>query len=212
MSVSSGFARESEVAAHLAKEAGDVIMRIYATDFPVDYKAKNDPVTEADRLASRVIIEGLRREFPDDMVISEEELIPALASAPDRVWYVDPLDGTHEFIKRNGEFAVMIGLAVDGRSKVGVVFRPVTAELFWGIVRGGAWLGTKEAKRGPYGSPVKSIPPDCDWWPHALIATIEWMMCVGVSGSAKNPGLEASASKVVCSSLGRQIYTWNCPA
>ncbi len=142
------FGRESEVASQLAREAGEVILRIYATDFPVDYKAKDDPVTEADRLASRVIVEGLRRDFPNDMVVSEEEPISTLASVPDRVWYVDPLDGTQEFIKRNGEFAVMIGLAVDGRPRVGVVFRPVTAELFVGIVGQGAWLGTNEGK-GP---------------------------------------------------------------
>ncbi len=141
------FGRESEVASQLAREAGEVILRIYATDFPVDYKAKDDPVTEADRLASRVIVEGLRRDFPNDMVVSEEEPIATLASVPDRVWYVDPLDGTQEFIKRNGEFAVMIGLAVDGRPKVGVVFRPVTVELFGGIVGQGAWLGTNEGKR-----------------------------------------------------------------
>lgn len=147
MSTMPEFGRENEVASHLALEAGDVILRIYATDFSVDYKAKNDPVTEADRLASRVIVEGLRREFPNDLVVSEEEPIAASASAPDRVWYVDPLDGTQEFIKRNGEFAVMIGLAVDGRPRVGVVFRPVTAELFSGIVGEGAWLETKEAKR-----------------------------------------------------------------
>ncbi len=148
MKATAEFGREIEVASHLALEAGDVILRIYATEFSVDYKAKDDPVTEADRLASRVIVDGLRREFPDDMVVSEEEPIPALASAPDRVWYVDPLDGTHEFIKRNGEFAVMIGLAVDGRPRVGVVFRPVTAELFSGIVGQGAWLETK-GTRGP---------------------------------------------------------------
>lgn len=142
------FGRESEVASQLAREAGEVILRIYATDFPVDYKAKDDPVTEADRLASRVIVEGLRRDFPNDMVVSEVEPISTLASVPDRVWYVDPLDGTQEFIKRNGEFAVMIGLAVDGRPRVGVVFRPVTAELFVGIVGQGAWLGTNEGK-GP---------------------------------------------------------------
>jgi 3'(2'), 5'-bisphosphate nucleotidase len=147
MSMSSEFSRESEVAAHLAKEAGDVILRIYATEFSVDYKAKNDPVTEADRLASHVIVEGLRQEFPNDLVVSEEEPIAALGPAPERVWYVDPLDGTHEFIKRNGEFAVMIGLAVDGRPTVGVVFRPVSAELFWGIVGEGAWLGINTAKR-----------------------------------------------------------------
>jgi len=143
MSPMTEFGRESEVASHLAQEAGDVIMRIYATEFSVDYKAKNDPVTEADRLASRVIVEGLQREFPDDLVVSEEEPIAASASAPDRVWYVDPLDGTHEFIKRNGEFAVMIGLAVAGQPRVGVVFRPVTAELFRGIVGQGAWLDAK---------------------------------------------------------------------
>ncbi len=119
MSMMPEFSRESEVASHLAREAGDVILRIYGTDFSVDYKAQNDPVTEANRLASHMIVEGLRREFPDDLVVSEEEPIAALASAHDRVWYVDPLDGTREFIKRNGEFAVMIGLAVDGRPRLG---------------------------------------------------------------------------------------------
>jgi len=143
MSATAEFGREIEVASHLALKAGDVIMKIYAMDFAVDYKAKNDPVTEADRLASRVIVNGLRREYPDDMVVSEEEPLASLVSVPDRVWYVDPLDGTHEFIKRNGEFAVMIGLAVDGRPRVGVVFRPVTAELFSGIVGQGAWLDAK---------------------------------------------------------------------
>lgn len=141
------FDHEIAVASHFARQAGDAILTIYATEFSVDYKAKNDPVTEADRLASRVIVEGLRREFPDDLVVSEEEPVATLDSAPDRVWYVDPLDGTQEFIKRNGEFAVMIGLAISGRPVVGVVLRPVTAELFWGIVGEGAWLGTKGTKQ-----------------------------------------------------------------
>lgn len=141
------FDHEIAVASHLARQSGDAILTIYATEFTVDYKGKNDPVTEADRLASRVIVEGLRREFPNDLVVSEEEPIATLDSAPDRVWYVDPLDGTQEFIKRNGEFAVMIGLAISGRPVVGVVLRPVTAELFWGIVGEGAWLGTKGTKQ-----------------------------------------------------------------
>lgn len=140
MNIVTEFDRDIEVASRLARAAGEVILRIYATDFSVDYKGKNDPVTEADRLASLVIVEGLRREFPNDMVVSEEESIPTSASVPDRVWYIDPLDGTHEFIKRNGEFAVMIGLAVAGSARLGAVFRPVTAELFLGIVGQGAWL------------------------------------------------------------------------
>jgi 3'(2'), 5'-bisphosphate nucleotidase len=140
MNVATEFGREIEVASRLAREAGDGILKIYATDFAVHYKAKRDPVTEADRLASRVIVDGLRREFPEDMVVSEEEPIDPLRSFPDRVWYVDPLDGTREFIKRNGEFAVMIGLAVAGCARLGVVFRPVTAELFAGVVEQEAWL------------------------------------------------------------------------
>jgi 3'(2'), 5'-bisphosphate nucleotidase len=146
MNATGGSSREVEIASRLAREAGEGILKIYATDFAVDYKARRDPVTEADRLASHVIVDGLQREFPDDVVVSEEEPIAPLASVPDRVWYVDPLDGTHEFIKRNGEFAVMIGLAVDGRPSLGVVFRPVTAELFSGIVGQGAWLEVKGTK------------------------------------------------------------------
>ncbi len=140
MKVATEFGREIEVASRLAREAGDGILKIYATDFAVQYKTKRDPVTEADRLASRVIVDGLRREFPEDMVVSEEEPIDPLRSFPDRVWYVDPVDGTREFIKRNGEFAVMIGLAVEGCARLGVVFRPVTAELFAGVVEQEAWL------------------------------------------------------------------------
>jgi 3'(2'), 5'-bisphosphate nucleotidase len=140
MKVATDFSREIEAASRLALEAGDVILKIYAMDFAVRYKAKRDPVTEADRLASRVIVDGLRREFPEDLVVSEEEPIDSAAFVPDRVWYVDPLDGTREFIKRNGEFSVMIGLAVAGSARLGVVFRPVTAELFAGVVEQDAWL------------------------------------------------------------------------
>jgi 3'(2'), 5'-bisphosphate nucleotidase len=93
-----------------------------------------------------VIVDGLRREFPEDMVVSEEESIDPMRAIPARVWYVDPVDGTREFIQRNGEFAVMLGLAVDGCAQVGVVFRPVTAELYSGIVGQGAWLETKDTR------------------------------------------------------------------
>src|SRR5581483_791886 len=118
---------------------GDAILEIYAGDFAIRFKGEGDPVTEANRLASKLIVEGLLREFPDDLVVSEEEHITAPKPSPNRVWYVDPLDGTAEFIARNGEFAVMIGLAVDGRAQAGVVFRPVTRELFCGITDKIAW-------------------------------------------------------------------------
>lgn len=140
MRITREFGQEIQVASRLARQAGDEIMQIYVTHFAVRYKAEHDPVTEADRRASRVIVDGLRRAFPEDLVISEEEPIDYVGSCPDRVWYVDPLDGTREFINRNGQFAVMIGLAVEGRACAGVVFRPVTVELFAGIVGQEAWL------------------------------------------------------------------------
>lgn len=124
MKCATEFDREIEVASRLAREAGDVILQIYQTDFVVQFKDKEGPVTEADRRASELIVTQLRRNV----------------TIPSRVWYVDPLDGTHEFIARNGEFAVMIGLAIDGRACAGVVYQPTAKQLCAGIARQQAWL------------------------------------------------------------------------
>lgn len=134
------FGREIVVASRLAREAGAVILKIYETDFVVDFKDKGGPVTEADRLASELILTRLRREFPDDLVVSEEEPIGLDVQVPSRVWYVDPLDGTHEFVARNGEFAVMIGLAIYGLACAGVVYQPTTEQLCAGIAQQQTWL------------------------------------------------------------------------
>lgn len=133
------YQRELETATRLAREAGDVILRIYATDFSVASKGRAGPVTEADLQASHLIVEGLRKEFPADAVVSEEDA-PSHRRHEGRIWYVDPLDGTKEFVSRNGEFAVMIGLAVRGRATLGVVYRPVTGALYSGLAQGEAWL------------------------------------------------------------------------
>jgi 3'(2'), 5'-bisphosphate nucleotidase len=138
--VSNEFDREIVVASRLAREAGDVILQIYHTDFVVQFKDKEGPVTEADRRASELIVAQLRREFPNDLVVSEEEPMDPNVVIPRRVWYVDPLDGTHEFIAKNGEFAVMIGLAIDGRACAGVVYQPTTKQLWAGIAGQQAWL------------------------------------------------------------------------
>lgn len=140
MKCATEFDREIEVASRLAREAGDLILQVYQTDFVVQFKDKEGPVTEADRQASELIVAHLRREFPDDLVVSEEEPIGLDLRIPSRVWYVDPLDGTHEFIARNGEFAVMIGLAIDGRACAGVVYQPTTKQLCAGIAGQQAWL------------------------------------------------------------------------
>ncbi len=132
--------KELSVAVQLARQAGQSVMAVYATDFAVASKGKNDPVTEADRQANDLIVKGLHEAFPLDTVVAEEsppsDGIPALG----RVWYVDPLDGTKDFIARNGEFSVMIGLAVNGQAQLGVVYRPEGDVLYAGVVGSEAWM------------------------------------------------------------------------
>lgn len=134
------FKRELDEAARLARAAGAILMGIYATDFAVSYKGPNDPVTEADKQANELLVRGLRALFPEDGVVAEESADNSDALRKGRVWYVDPLDGTREFIAKNGEFSVMIGLALNGEARVGVVYRPVGDILFAGIAGQGAWV------------------------------------------------------------------------
>ena len=96
-------------------------MRVYAAPFDVEYKGKNDPVTRADKESNALLCERLLRAFPDIPVVAEESdpAATAASATADAAWFVDPLDGTREFVERNGEFAVMIGLAEKGRATSG---------------------------------------------------------------------------------------------
>jgi len=136
------FAKELTVAVELARKAGAAVMEVYATDFSVDYKGKNDPVTDADKRGNELIVHGLEQAFPDDIIVAEESEKPDDNQTGNRVWYVDPVDGTKEFIAKNGEFSVMIGLAVNGQAKLGVVYRPDEDRLYAGIVDQEAWMET----------------------------------------------------------------------
>jgi len=131
----------------IARAAGEEIMKVYATDFDVAYKGKNDPVTVADERANELIVSRLRAAFPDDGIVAEESADQSAALDKGRVWYVDPLDGTKEFIKKNGEFAVMIGLSIDGEARAGVVHQPVKSKVWAGIVGQGAYLLEGDARR-----------------------------------------------------------------
>lgn len=120
-----------ELAARAAHAAGRAILNVYAKPFKVIYKQDASPVTEADRQASRLIVAALR---PSGIpVISEEEPIPPFEErkAWPRLWLVDPLDGTKEFVKRNGEFSVNIGLVEDDYPVLGVVYMPVLNEMYF---------------------------------------------------------------------------------
>jgi 3'(2'), 5'-bisphosphate nucleotidase len=132
--------REKEVAKDAALAAARRIAEIYDSRFRVDYKDadEDDPVTQADRDANALIVDRLRAAFPDDRVVAEESEVPVGFERVRRCWFVDPLDGTKEFVAKNDEFCVMIGLAVDGRAKLGVVCMPTTLDLYVGEVGVGA--------------------------------------------------------------------------
>src|SRR5579863_1824347 len=100
-------------------------MRVYADPFDVTHKDDKTPVTEADLASERIIVAMLTAAFPDIPVVSEETVPEAGFESPaSRFWLVDPLDGTREFVARNGEFAVLIALVEDGRPVLGVVHGP----------------------------------------------------------------------------------------
>jgi len=129
--------RELEVAMELAQRAGTEVWRIQrGGELGVELKQGDEPVTVADHLASKLIVEGLTRAFPNDPLISEE-LPPAPgALGSNRLWLIDPIDGTKDFIQGNDGFAVMIGLVRDGRPVLGVVHIPAQHRTYWGTPGG----------------------------------------------------------------------------
>lgn len=130
----------------LARAAGGEIMRIYAGDLGVRNKADKSPVTDADHAAEAIIVAGLRDLTPGTPVVAEEEMaagrVPDIGRGP--FWLVDPLDGTKEFIKRNGEFTVNIALIEHGRPTLGIVLAPASDTLW----RGAAALGADRSENG----------------------------------------------------------------
>ena len=118
--------------ADAARAAGEEILDVYARDFEVETKADDSPLTEADQRGNAVIMEALATHYPDVPVISEEnkEVPYADRAGWDEFWLVDPLDGTKEFVKKNGEFTVNIALVRNGAPAAGVVYRPVDGTLY----------------------------------------------------------------------------------
>ena len=125
-----------------ARLAGQAILEVYETDFEVQRKDDASPLTEADLAAHRVITARLRERYPDMPILSEEstEQTPyELRRAWTRFWLVDPLDGTKEFVKRNGQFTVNIALIENSQPTLGVIYAPVLDRLYHGVVGQGAW-------------------------------------------------------------------------
>ena len=146
--------KELEVATELARAAGAKILEFYALEIITEHKLGADnfsePVTIADKTASRMIVEGLARAFPEDGILSEEEDDAIeIRTARNRVWMIDPIDGTWGFINKDGDFGVQIGLTDGGEVVLGVVFLPVHKQLFYAARGRGAFLieGDAEPKR-----------------------------------------------------------------
>ena len=121
-------------------------MRFYGTS---ESTAKRDtsPVTLADHAANDVIVAALREAYPQDAILSEESADSDDRLNAERVWIVDPLDGTKEFLAQNGEFCIMIGLAVDGEAVLGAVYLP-DGDVLYSAARGvGAWVETRGERR-----------------------------------------------------------------
>jgi 3'(2'), 5'-bisphosphate nucleotidase len=142
----------------LADRAGAVLLEHYAGHTAVTTKADSSPVTAADDAAERVILAGLRDLSPEIPVIAEEAVargdLPDLRGHGGRFWLVDPLDGTKEFISKNGEFTVNIGLVEDGQPVLGVVTAPVRGLAWWGAAGEGA--RRREGDEGSAGSEIRA--------------------------------------------------------
>ncbi len=135
----------------IARTAGDAIMSVYARDFSVELKDDRSPVTGADRAADDVICSGLGKLRPALPVLSEESALTAWEERRQwkRYWLVDPLDGTKEFVKRNGEFTVNIALVEDHRAVLGVVLAPALNLEFSGLCGTGAWRRDADGSQVP---------------------------------------------------------------
>jgi 3'(2'), 5'-bisphosphate nucleotidase len=123
----------------IVRRAGDAILAVYRTDFDVETKDDESPLTKADLAAHRIIVAGLAALTPDVPVISEEAALPSFdeRSTWPRFWLVDPLDGTKEFVNRNGEFTVNIALIEDHQPVLGVVGVPAQGSVYVGDVKRG---------------------------------------------------------------------------
>lgn len=156
-----------EVVLRLAKRAGQKIMEIYETDFEVEYKEDESPLTIADKTANDVICEGLIQHFPDIPILSEENKEAPFEERKswEYFWLVDPLDGTKEFVKKNDEFTVNIALIHYRQPIIGVIYVPVTGELYYARTGEGCFKRDKDGSEHqlqiipyPGQGPLKLLP------------------------------------------------------
>ena len=151
-----------ETLINISKDAGNAILEVYDSntkDFGIDYKHDNSPLTKADKASDKVICKNLINIDKNIPILSEEGENIKYDTRKEwkRFWLVDPLDGTKEFIKRNGEFTVNIALIEDGKPILGIVYAPVLKIVWYGSIETGSFIIKDNIKR-----PIKVIPPEND--------------------------------------------------
>jgi len=151
-----GYEKELELAVDIARGASRIILDHYEKDVHVRWKGRNDPVTDADEASTAFILRMIDDGFPGDAVLIEEREDDGRRLASRRTWIVDPLDGTKEFIDRNGEFSVMVGLVDAGRPVLGAVAVPVGGVVYGGTAGGGAFFQEEGGERRPL--PARKLP------------------------------------------------------
>ena len=140
------FKKMTEDLINIAKVAGDKIMEVYDSgDFDIKEKEDDSPVTIADKKANEIICSRLLKLYPDIPIISEEELETpySIRKNYDYCWIIDPLDGTKDFINKNGEFTVNIALVKEGKPILGIVHLPAHEKTYWGLKNEGAFCEFK---------------------------------------------------------------------
>ena len=138
-----------EIAIQAAKEAGNIVRGYYRSSYDIREKGANNPVTTADLMANHQIREIICHAVPDDGWLSEETEDSPDRLAKSRVWVIDPIDGTEEFIAGIPEFAISVALVVEGTPVIGVLHNPATAELFYAYADGGAFCNDTPIRCSP---------------------------------------------------------------
>jgi len=143
------YEEELAVAEKAAREAGAVVMELFKGKFDVHEKSKNNPVTTADLEANRIIREKIKKAFPGDGWLSEEDQDTRDRLARSRIWIVDPIDGTKEFIEGVSEFAISIAFVVEGRPQIAIVHNPAEDRFYSAACGEGAYLNDQPIRIGP---------------------------------------------------------------
>ncbi|MDA3840512.1 MAG: 3'(2'),5'-bisphosphate nucleotidase CysQ [Patescibacteria group bacterium] len=165
----------------VAREAGAEIMKFYGEDNEISKKKDKTLVTEVDLLSEKIILEGLK-EFNYGF-LSEEKLGSAGRAESERVWVIDPIDGTMDFIKETGEFSVMIGLVENGKPILGVVYQPTKDKLYSAVIGGGSFLEEKGEIKKLEVSKIDDYSQACVFGGRKYIKGLEAKLCndLGIS-------------------------------